>query len=202
MAFAMLLRRAGYGHVTTHGFRATFRTWALEQTDAPWAVAEAALAHNLGGGEVMAYVRSDLIERRHKLMQEWGSFVSDALSHERGGSMETTLTGKYASLMEEYRETQRDIKQDEVAASVERDGPLDPRTDSLIEGLIEVLREPRTKDEEAMKALLAKLEGHPMSIRDHSRVRDAVYWSVREGWLPEHFRATFNNVGRTPTARR
>ena len=78
MAFAMLLRRAGYGHVTTHGFRATFRTWALEQTDAPWAVAEAALAHNLGGGEVMAYVRSDLIERRQKLMQQWGSFVSDA----------------------------------------------------------------------------------------------------------------------------
>ena len=42
MAFEMLLRRAGYGHVTVHGFRASFRTWTLEQTDAPWAVAEAA----------------------------------------------------------------------------------------------------------------------------------------------------------------
>ena len=54
MAFTMLLRRAGYDHITTHGFRSSFRDWTLEQTDAPWAVAEAALAHNLGGGEVMA----------------------------------------------------------------------------------------------------------------------------------------------------
>ena len=77
MAFSMLLRRAGYGHVTTHGFRASFRTWTLEQTDAPWAVAEAALAHNLGGGEVMAYARSDLFERRRELMEQWCSFVAD-----------------------------------------------------------------------------------------------------------------------------
>ena len=76
MAFAMLLRRAGYGHVTTHGFRASFRTWTLEQTDAPWAVAETALAHNLGGGEVMAYARSDLFQRRRELMEQWGSFIA------------------------------------------------------------------------------------------------------------------------------
>ena len=78
MAFAMLLRRAGYGHVTTHGFRASFRTWTLEQTDAPWAVAEAALAHNLGGGEVMAYARSTMFKRRITLMEQWGNFISDA----------------------------------------------------------------------------------------------------------------------------
>ena len=66
---------AGYGHVTVHGFRASFRTWALEQTDAPWAAAEVALAHNLGGGEVMAYARSDLFERRRTLMEQWWNFV-------------------------------------------------------------------------------------------------------------------------------
>ena len=75
MAFEMLLRRASYAHVTVHGFRASFRIWTLEQTDAPWAVAEAALAHNLGGGEVMAYARSDLFERRRTLMEEWGNFL-------------------------------------------------------------------------------------------------------------------------------
>ena len=75
MAFTMMLRRAGYGHITTHGFRASFRTWALEQTDAPWAVAEAALAHNLGGGEVMAYARSDLFERRRELMRRWSDYL-------------------------------------------------------------------------------------------------------------------------------
>ena len=80
MAFTMLLRRAGYDHITTHGFRASFRTWTLEQTDAPWAVAEAeaALAHNLGGGEVMAYARSDLFERRRTLMEEWSGFVAES----------------------------------------------------------------------------------------------------------------------------
>ena len=75
MALTMLMRRAGLGHFTVHGFRASFRTWALEQTDAPWAVAEAALAHNLGGAEVVAYARSDLFERRRELMQEWGDYV-------------------------------------------------------------------------------------------------------------------------------
>ena len=75
MAFTMLLRRAGFAHITTHGFRATFRTWALEQTDTPWAVAEAALAHKLGGGEVSPYIRGDQLERRRTLMQSWSDFV-------------------------------------------------------------------------------------------------------------------------------
>lgn len=76
MALTMLLRRAGYDHITTHGFRSSFRDWTLEQTDAPWAVAEAALAHNLGGGEVMAYARSDLFERRRALMQHWADYIT------------------------------------------------------------------------------------------------------------------------------
>ena len=76
MAFTMMLRRAGYGDSTVHGMRATFRTWALEQTDTPWAVCEAALAHTLGGQEVQAYARSDLFERRRALMQEWSDYVT------------------------------------------------------------------------------------------------------------------------------
>ena len=75
MAFEMLLRRSGFGHVTVHGFRASFRTWTLEQTDAPWAVAEAALAHALGGQEVQAYARGDLFERRRVLMEEWSDYI-------------------------------------------------------------------------------------------------------------------------------
>ena len=31
-----------------HGFRSSFKNWSLEQTDTPWAVSEAALAHTLG----------------------------------------------------------------------------------------------------------------------------------------------------------
>ena len=76
MAFLMLLRRNGHEDITPHGFRATFRTWTLEQTDTPWAVAEAALAHSLGGGEVVPYIRSDLFEKRRVLMDAWGDYVT------------------------------------------------------------------------------------------------------------------------------
>ncbi len=74
-SFYLVLRRVGYGHVTTHGFRSSFRDWTLEQTSFPWAVCEAALAHAYGGAEVMAYARSDLFERRRALMQDWAKFV-------------------------------------------------------------------------------------------------------------------------------
>ena len=45
MAMLAVLDRLGYGHVTVHGFRATFATWAEECTDYPDGVREAALAH-------------------------------------------------------------------------------------------------------------------------------------------------------------
>ena len=49
MTLTKILRDAGLAErATVHGFRASFRTWALEQTDTPWTVAEAALAHTLG----------------------------------------------------------------------------------------------------------------------------------------------------------
>ena len=49
---------------TVHGFRTSFKTWAMEQTDTPWAVGEAALAHAIGNATEQAYARSDLFERR------------------------------------------------------------------------------------------------------------------------------------------
>lgn len=59
-----------------HGFRASFRTWASEQTDAPRAVMEAALAHRLGDQAEQAYARSDLFEKRRKLMADWGAYLA------------------------------------------------------------------------------------------------------------------------------
>ena len=77
-AFAHLLRKAGYGSATTtHGFRTAFRVWCAEATSAPWAVAEAALAHRLGSDEVVAYVRSDFLEQRRPLMDEWAKYVTE-----------------------------------------------------------------------------------------------------------------------------
>ena len=74
MAFTMLLRRIGTEAVT-HGFRSTFKDWCLAETSAPWAVSEAALAHNLGNNMEAAYARTDLFDRRRGLMQEWADFI-------------------------------------------------------------------------------------------------------------------------------
>ena len=61
---------------TVHGFRASFKTWTMEQTDTPWAVGEAALAHQLGGSVEQAYARSDLFDRRCVLMQQWPDYLA------------------------------------------------------------------------------------------------------------------------------
>ena len=70
-----VLRRMGLS-VTTHGFRATFRTWAGERTNFPRELAEAALAHVVGDAVERAYARSDLFARRHKLMDAWGTYLT------------------------------------------------------------------------------------------------------------------------------
>ncbi len=59
-----------------HGFRSSFRDWAAEETNHPREVVEAALAHVVRDRTEAAYARSDLFERRRRLMEEWGSYVS------------------------------------------------------------------------------------------------------------------------------
>ena len=49
MTLTKILRAVGLAdRATVHGFRSSFKDWTLEQTDTPWAVSEAALAHVLG----------------------------------------------------------------------------------------------------------------------------------------------------------
>ena len=83
MALAMLLRRADVAHVTVHGFRSTFRNWAAEQTSYPREVCEHALAHQLPDKVEAAYLRSDLLDKRRALMQDWARFCLGA--HSDGG---------------------------------------------------------------------------------------------------------------------
>ena len=59
--------------VTPHGFRSCFRDWVGETTQHPREIAEAALAHAIGGVEG-AYARGDMLERRRKLMDEWAEY--------------------------------------------------------------------------------------------------------------------------------
>jgi integrase len=78
MAFLMLLRRMGHGDLTTHGFRATFKTWASEHTSAQNQTVEASLAHVIGDKVEQAYRRGDLLEKRRRLMQQWATFCTTA----------------------------------------------------------------------------------------------------------------------------
>ena len=70
-----LLRELGISAVP-HGFRSSFRDWAGEQTDAPHAVMEAALSHVIRNQVEAAYARSDLFERRRRLMDDWAGYLA------------------------------------------------------------------------------------------------------------------------------
>lgn len=76
MAMTMLLRRMGRPDLTVHGFRSTFRDWCAEATNYPREVAEAALAHVITNQVEAAYRRSDLFEKRRRLMDDWAAFCS------------------------------------------------------------------------------------------------------------------------------
>lgn len=75
MAMAMLLRRMGYGHITVHGFRSTFRDWAGDATNFPRELVEQALAHTIENKAERAYRRGTAVERRRELMQAWDAFL-------------------------------------------------------------------------------------------------------------------------------
>ena len=79
MALTAVLKRCGYGNVTAHGFRSTFRDWAGETTNHPREVIEAALAHRLKDKAEAAYARGDLFAKRRKLMEEWEGFSFNKL---------------------------------------------------------------------------------------------------------------------------
>ena len=75
MTLTKILRDQGLAdRATVHGFRSAFRDWCAE-TGKPREIAEAALAHTVGGVEG-AYFRSDLLARRRALMDQWAAFLS------------------------------------------------------------------------------------------------------------------------------
>ena len=76
MTLTKILRTSGLAEKTTvHGLRSAFRTWAAEQTDAAHAVMELALSHSVGSAVEQAYARSDLLEKRRRLMVQWAEYI-------------------------------------------------------------------------------------------------------------------------------
>ena len=62
---------------TLHGMRSSFRDWCGE-TGVAREVAEACLAHRIGSAAEQAYARSDLLQRRRRLMEAWAQYLTDA----------------------------------------------------------------------------------------------------------------------------
>jgi integrase len=81
MTLSKLMKGMGYkardGRVCVpHGLRSTFRDWAAERTNYPREVVEAALAHTNADKTEAAYLRTNLLAKRAKLMAEWSKFLA------------------------------------------------------------------------------------------------------------------------------
>jgi len=77
MAMLQLVRKIRGDRVTVHGFRSSFRDWCGER-GVDRELAEAALAHVVQNKAEAAYARSDLLERRRPLMEEWARHCTSA----------------------------------------------------------------------------------------------------------------------------
>ena len=63
--------------ITVHGFRATFRTWAEETGNCSHHAIEFCLAHELPTKVEKAYLRSDLMDQRKIIMNDWENFLQN-----------------------------------------------------------------------------------------------------------------------------
>ena len=72
-AMGATLRRLGYS-ATVHGMRSAFSTWAHERTAHSNHSIEMCLAHAVGSDIEKVYRRTDLFNKRRKLMEQWATY--------------------------------------------------------------------------------------------------------------------------------
>ena len=63
-------------NTTVHGLRATCRTWGSEMTDYHSDVLEFSIAHQQNEKVEAAYNRTDFLEKRRPLMQNWADYAT------------------------------------------------------------------------------------------------------------------------------
>jgi integrase len=64
---------------TLHGLRSMLRDWCGDCTNHPREIAEMALAHTVGNAVEQAYRRSDALQKRRALMEDWADFCSSEM---------------------------------------------------------------------------------------------------------------------------
>jgi integrase len=74
-ALRMLMNRMGVGEYTPHGFRSSFRTWGAELEAFDSEVLEVALAHYANKSIVSTYRRTDFINERELILDEWQNYL-------------------------------------------------------------------------------------------------------------------------------
>lgn len=94
MAMAELLKSMGYGSITVHGFRSTFRDWAAEKTAYPNEMCELALAHVVSDKVEAAYRRGDMREKRRRLMEDWAKFCASPAAAKAGNVVSIRAANK------------------------------------------------------------------------------------------------------------
>jgi integrase len=71
------MQRAGiYDVSSVHGFRATFRSWAGDETDHPRDLLEMCIGHKVKETEA-AYSRGEALRKRRVIMQDWADRITD-----------------------------------------------------------------------------------------------------------------------------
>lgn len=80
MTMTAVMRRMEVA-ATVHGFRSTFRNWAAEKSGASFDIIEISLAHAVGNAVTRAYMRTDLLEARRHLMDDWSNYLAPAAAN-------------------------------------------------------------------------------------------------------------------------
>ena len=60
-----------------HGFRSSFRDWAEEQHNFSRRAIELCLSHQNDNKTESAYLRTNLLNKRHHIMKEWDLFLNE-----------------------------------------------------------------------------------------------------------------------------
>ena len=100
-------------HAVIHGFRSTIRDWCAENK-IPFEVAETILAHELPQ-VVRAYLRSDVLSERSRLMQAWSDYATGTLPDDWKW---TEPDNETAALIAELRQARIDADKRAVEAEM------------------------------------------------------------------------------------
>ena len=77
MTLSKLVKELGF-EVDAHGFCTSFRTRAQERTNSLREVAEAALAQTITDKSAATSARSDMFDKRRKMMEAWATDLAQA----------------------------------------------------------------------------------------------------------------------------